>query len=489
MKTRAEHTGPHRFLIVSVLLVVLIISSQAQYIDVKTIPVASGSQFDIFPSEMSMYGGISIAVDDEMNDPYVNPAKGMRVRGLWLHTSPGFYYMTNDLGSGKTMPLNLTYGSENRFGGVSAAFQTLKPAFSGGNRLGEFQLLRNTSIKNSYLYGMYGSENWIDGLSVGISAFYADLGGIGGVELLYGNASQIEQHGRITDLRIGLVSTGDAGRTFEALILHNRLSMTHTVSFEGWGWWREFLPPQPTVEENIDRTRTWGVHLGYVEHMKNGNWSLGGIFTFNYKTHPKIPNYRIMNIARDPGDTWAYNFGIGIAKETRDFRFGLDMIYEPVLSNTWADTDVPLESVNGRLIPAGGTTVENDFVFSNFHLRFGVGQHSERVNVSMGIQARSIQYVLDQKNYVEEFRRKQRESWTEWTITYGIVIKYPELQIRYLGTLTLGTGSPGTLSLVSASGDFMAGTDFVPAPSGPLTLWETIVLTQKITVSIPISTR
>ena len=31
--------------------------------------------------------------------------------------------------------------------------------------------------------------------------------------------------------------------------------------------------------------------------------------------HPKIPNYEIMNIPRDPGTSWSYNLGVGIARD------------------------------------------------------------------------------------------------------------------------------------------------------------------------------
>jgi hypothetical protein len=38
-----------------------------------------------------------------------------------------------------------------------------------------------------------------------------------------------------------------------------------------------------------------------------GGWRIGYLFTANRMSHPKIPNYQIQNIPRDPGNTDAFN--------------------------------------------------------------------------------------------------------------------------------------------------------------------------------------
>jgi len=48
----------------------------AQLISVKTVPLASGEQFHVFPSQNFGMADVSIAVDDPLLDPFVNPAKG-----------------------------------------------------------------------------------------------------------------------------------------------------------------------------------------------------------------------------------------------------------------------------------------------------------------------------------------------------------------------------------------------------------------------------
>ena len=47
----------------------------AQLISVKSVPVAEGDQFTIFPSLNISMGGVSIALDDPLLDPFLNPAK------------------------------------------------------------------------------------------------------------------------------------------------------------------------------------------------------------------------------------------------------------------------------------------------------------------------------------------------------------------------------------------------------------------------------
>lgn len=48
----------------------------AQFIDIKTVPIATGEQFLIYPSRNLGFGGLSLAVRDPLGDPFANPAKG-----------------------------------------------------------------------------------------------------------------------------------------------------------------------------------------------------------------------------------------------------------------------------------------------------------------------------------------------------------------------------------------------------------------------------
>ena len=62
----------------------IVSSVRAQLIPIKTIPIAQGDQFQIFPANNLGLGSVSIALSDSVNDPFVNPATGTRVRDLPL---------------------------------------------------------------------------------------------------------------------------------------------------------------------------------------------------------------------------------------------------------------------------------------------------------------------------------------------------------------------------------------------------------------------
>ncbi len=458
------------------------ITVSAQVISLKTVPIATGNQFMVFPSQNLGSGGISIAVDDLFLDPFINPAKGNKILGAYLFSSPTFYRITDDLGGGNSLPLAVLFGSEKHFGGVAVSIQQLQSADPGGFT----QLLSESSLNNLYFYGSYGWQ--IDkNTAIGGSVFRADLNGMDGVDLLYPASRKIDQFGSLTDVRLGIVSETDNARMYEAIFLYNYFDMTHEVTYTDWIW--EHNVRQTRVEENRDETKMWGFHLGYMQPLHESDWRIGGIFTFNRKYHPKIPNYELMNIPRDPGNTWAYNFGLGLSQSTEISTFGIDVIYEPIWSNTWADAGEYMTSRNGNIIPPWEKTVENDFRFSNALIRMGfMKKETEHAAIQAGIEARMFSYRLTQKNYVEEFKRKQNEHWTEWTISLGLIFDFKEIQVRYAGRLTMGTGRPGieTTTFGVAEASSFAVNDILLAPAGSLTIQGAHVLTHQITVSVPI---
>ena len=54
-------------------------AAAAQFVSLKTVPIATEDQFLIFPSQNLGMAGVSIALDDPLLDPFVNPAKGSRL--------------------------------------------------------------------------------------------------------------------------------------------------------------------------------------------------------------------------------------------------------------------------------------------------------------------------------------------------------------------------------------------------------------------------
>lgn len=484
-------------------LIFIIQTLPAQYISLKSIPVASGDQFLLYPSQKGGMAGVSIATNDVLADPFTNPAKGIRMDGLQFFGSPTYYTITENNGSAKSLPFGLYYNSGSWFGGAAFALQQLSAPeeqvfgpwvdFADARIAAptwESTLLSEKNAYNVYLSGYAGYQIPGSNLSLGGGVFWADLNAVDGVELLYVNSNRIEQFGHLADFRLGFLNQFPGDKNLELLLLHSRVNMTHDVTYRRWIWDEQAQQSVllSTIDRNLDKTRTSGLHIGYDQPVAQDNFRLGGIFTVNRKSHPKLPNYELMNIPRDPGTTWAYNFGFGLSHKKGKALFGLDIIYEPIRSNTWADAAADTQSVNGTPIPAGVKTVDNDFEFSNWLLRLGIEHQEKGVGFQFGLQLRLIDYRLDQDNRILETQRTQNESWIEWTPTIGLTLDLPDFQIRYLGRLTTGTGRPGVRSdLVFAvpeagRSDF----DFIPAPSGALTLQDAEVYTHQISVSIPI---
>jgi len=178
----------------------------AQSISLKTVPIATGEQYLIFPSRALGMGGLSIAYDDPLQDAFANPARGARLEGTWLISSPTMYGDGDAANvSGHTLPLAITFGGERWFGTATVALQELAtperqqfwwiPELAGG------PLLQDDAATNAYLAGSIGRS--FDGgrTAFAVSAYRADLEAIDGVGQLYANSVDIAQSGTITDLR------------------------------------------------------------------------------------------------------------------------------------------------------------------------------------------------------------------------------------------------------------------------------------------------
>ncbi len=467
---------------------------EAQLIPIKSVPVADGDQFLLYPSNNLALGGTHIALDDHLLDPFMNPAKGSRIREAELISSPTFYSISDQNGSGRTLPISILAGSDTWFGGGSFALQELRAADRDrifgiwwGPQVD--QTLREQSATNLYLHGYVGRTLGETGLSVAASAAWAGLGAVDGVEHLYALSQRIDQTGSSVDLRLGLVGRKENGSMFEAVVVHSNFDMTHDVSYldNVWNDDQIFWEWVTRVETNQDKTETTGVHLGYTLPLTRSGWQFGTIATVNKKSHPKIPNYAIQNIPRDPGNSWAYDFGVGLSRTGEGATYGIDLVFEPIWSDTWAEAGADTVTASGGSVLVGEKTVENEFFFSNATIRMGVGQDYTWGGFGLGLELHSIRYDLEQFDNIAEERRNQRESWMEWTPSWGLHMGVSDFEVRYVGRVTTGTGRPGVAwSPVQAAVLDAARNDFLLAPEAPLTLQDAWVLTSQLSVSIPV---
>jgi hypothetical protein len=234
--------------------------------------------------------------------------------------------------------------------------------------------------------------------------------------------------------------------------------------------------------------------------MGDSGWTVGAIVTTNLMSHPKLPDYQIaqvMTIPWDPGHSAAYDLGVGIAKTRGLTTFGIDAIYEPIRTHTWGEANDSIPTTFGT-IPAGGKTTENHFRFSNAIVRTGVGQdfpfdtlHGplRTIRMQFGLALRSVDYTLDQMDHVTALGRRDRQSWIEWTRTWGFGLHFADLEVRYVGQQTTGTGRPGVVSNggpVFVDAASAKGPNIISAPSGATTLTSVAVTTHQFSVSVPI---
>ncbi len=486
----------------------------AQLIPIKTVPVAEGDQFSFFPSTNLGMAGVSIALDDTLLDPFSNPAKASRLRGTHVFGSPSFYSVSSNAGSGRTLPLGTFTRRGSSYAGLVLAIQEVSGArqddFGPITRGIELQAspssfaappppFPNTprTRTNQYAHALVGHVLPDAKLSFGASVLWSGLTAVDGVELLYAGSQDVRQFGQALDFRAGLVKELAGDQRLEAVVVHNRFAMTHDVTYLDFFWdpaLRAQLPT-PRLEHNPDRTNTWGLHLQYQRPLADSGTRIGTIFTANRMSHPKIPNYEIMSIPRDPGYSSAFNLGVGLSQSEGPLTFGVDAIVEPIWSHTWADAESPTPTNGGGTIPAGGKTIENRFRFANALLRAGLSREfaldmpGSSATMQAGVQLRSISYHLDQFSHVLGTGREQSEGWTEWTYTLGTSVRLPEIDIHYRLRVTSGTGRPG----VANNGGFMSvdlaaasGRAFLLAPSGALTLDPVRVTTHQIAVSLPV---
>ena len=489
----------------------------AQLIPIKTIPIAQGDQFQIFPSDNLGLGGVSIALPDSLGDPFANPATTARLRASRFFTSPTVYSLSGSAGGGRSLPVAVLARRADWYGGLALVLQQVDPSRPPrqGNVIVDTPTPGGLVLRpdlapipgpdlrahgNEYAFGMIGRSWPASKLSIGASALWTGLHALDGVDLLYSGSQRVVQTGHAIDVRMGALKewAGQRGaRSLEAIVVHNRFAATHNVVYVDQFWdpgLQQFIA-QPRTDQNFDHTNTWGAQLEYQIPLPTPGWRIGWVATVNRATHPKLPNYDITNVAVipwDPGRSYAYQLGVGVSKVLGPATFGVDAIYEPIRSYTWADAVQPTATLSGDTIAVGGKTIENRFRFSNAVFRIGVGRDirlegsPNALAIQLGLMVRSINYQLQQTDNVELAQRALRTSWNEWTPTWGITVRFPDLELRYRGRVTEGAGRPGSQFVVGVRALALASGTILAAPSGPLSLVNVNTSTHQISLSLPL---
>ncbi|MEX1139800.1 MAG: hypothetical protein WEF53_10705 [Bacteroidota bacterium] len=469
--------------ILFVMMATLTASAFSQLIPLKTVPLATGQQFLFHPAENGTIGGITLALDDSLADPYHNPATGATLNGIRVFTSPLYYGIGLNRGqsggsSGLTFPLGMSFRTGNFFGGMTWARQNISldeshpPTFGLHNFLPPNFSQPTRDNANTYTFGMFGFAIPGTAYSVGVSAQWADLNAIDGVQYLYSNAYDLIQKGTITEYRLGLHGAWEGGRVLDLLVAHQSTDMEHgrpNVIFYPWDGMPYMPNPRYTIEH--DQSHGFAFEASYREPV-TATLNAGVIMVLDLKTYPKIPNYQLMNIPRDPGDSHAWNFGFGLANNNGKSILGFDVIYEPAFSETWAEADGSQRFPDGRMIMLGDRTVTNTFDFYNHVVR--VGLRSVVRDIGIGVSFHRFKYYMRQANHILGTSRRQKEQWTEVTLSLGFGFDVFGGHVKYLGLFTTGAGRPGVTTPWNGGPrtTLLDTASFMVAPSGQLSLDE-----------------
>jgi hypothetical protein len=439
-------------------------------------------------------GEVSVAVDDELLDPFVNPAKAVRLEGLHVVSAPMYYSISlqrSDASSGSafSFPLGLLFRSHTLFGGVYWAQQKLSTETQPmiGLTPSAFSPSESSPTNNTYTFALAGTTLLDGDVALAASVLWADLNAVEGVRFLYPASRNVRQNGSATQYRIGALGKLDENEFIEAVILRSKYSMEYQLARQDV-WLFDSRTSAVLYETHQDQTDLWGLRLAYVRPLA-GTWRIGSQVTANWKYHPKIPNYEIMNIPRDPGNSSAYNLGVGLSTQKNGSVFGVDVIYEPIRTETWADAAQVITRQNGSIVRAGEKTVENFFDFSNWIARAGLRASRTRTEFQLGLQVHSISYHLHQIDNVQHTKRDLDESWNEWTLSLGLGFRIFSVDVRYTGLMTMGTGQPRAQTAWGSPIDgraAMDSMDFLPAPGGRLSLSEAWVFTHQVSLAVRI---
>lgn len=485
-------------ILITVQIFLLFFTTYAQEIEIRSVPLIGVNQTDFQPSLSRGMGNLSIAFDDPISDPFINPANASKLNGVNLFFSPTLNLWSNKEGSSissnwgsskytgtgvNSLPFGLFLRKDNFFAGGIITYQSYSSERSTLTNWIWYGNQVNNSVKkdngdNTYLFGLIGISIPEMKVSIAGSFSWSKYKALDGINLLYPGSYDINQDGWSLGFKLGLIGEISEKDQLELVIGRSIFKSSHEVLYYMPYIWS--MAGGYRSELNKDESNSWVIQTKYNRSINNG-WKLGAIFTLNWKEHPKIPNYSLANIPRDPGFSTAFNLGIGFTHTGEKTIAGFEYIYEPISSNTWATPD-ELSS-----LPPTFKTVENSFDFYDHIFRAGILSHTEFkwFDYRLGAQLHFYKYDLGQVDNLRHNSRNADEHWLETSLCGGLTFKFSGFQIYYTLQIILGNGLVGTqtnniIPLMDYASDKSAS-DFLIAPSGPLTVDNITLITQQIT--------
>jgi hypothetical protein len=476
---------------------VLCNSALAQWIPIRTVPVAAADQMSTVPSSAASMGGLSLAYEDSIADPFSNPASALRLHTTVLFLSPSYsgwnsegHVVRSLAGSARYPGVSLTTvpaGMVIRTGDFALGGFVAHQAFTGKRKAGTGGQAPSGFLPTAIPQRDLGTNTFLSALAaktfpeqqldVGLLVRWEKFGALDGVWVLYPGNLGLSQNGSSAEVLASARQRLSEQDEVEVIAGWNSFRSSHEAVFASIPFGDIVFPTQRYhVEKNSDEMTQWVLSAGF-RHFSERGWVFGAGLTVNWKDHPKIPNYRLMNIPRDPGTSVAYRIGAGMSWTGPRTVFGIEYVYEPIMSRTWAEAGGEWRTVG----EPGVHTVDNTFLFSNHILRSGfetrTGIHWLRLRA--GTRLRFNRYSLEQVYPLSGGSRSMDVDWLETSITAGATASFGNLDFVYALQLLFGTGLVGTSgmtldpwipwpTLSDGVMDARAVGNFLIAPSGEL---------------------
>jgi hypothetical protein len=323
------------------------------------------------------------------------------------------------------------------------------------------------------------------------------LHALDGSDLLFPGRQAMSESGHGLDLRVGLLKDWSGNRSFQALLLHDRFSMSSDVTYldQFWDPGLQQFVATPRIEGAQDRTITSGLELAYQRPFGASGWRIGWLGNVNLVSQPRIAENELVTLPRDQGNATAADVGMGFSKIRGPATFAIDVLYEPIWSTTWSVARTSTFTAIGDTLAAGERAVTNRFRFSNVVLRLGVNhevplaQIEKTVGLQVGLALRSVSYRLTQNDRVAATQQSMRSSWVEWSPTWGLSLRFPEFELRYRGRVTNGMGRPGQgfnvpIGVVAQPG--LAPGNIIAVPDPTMHLMGVSTITHQVSLSLPL---
>lgn len=220
-------------------------------------------------------------------------------------------------------------------------------------------------------------------------------------------------------------------------------------------------------------------------HRVSEKLSLAATFIGNWKELPKLPNYPIAGIPRDPGYTRAFNLGGGASYAMNaSTQFAFEYLYEPIAADTWVDA-LETRTINGRTITKGERERENNYDFRNHIVRLGLQiQPEEWLTLQAGTEMHSYSYNYEMKDNINNISRQSspENQWTETVLTGGAAGMFGNVQIAYTIEFITGRGILESMPVFWRENSRGFTTDFYLVPSDFLRVNPVNVISHRVSV-------